>query len=249
MSSPASPKFTMTHLVPISEDELSVAIKRSRSSFAPSPLDQISYRIFKSCPSLKLALLDLFNSIVLEGMIPRGWKNAVFKLVGKSAANGDPKSPSNFRPIALTPAVSKLFSGILKDRWLRHMTLNRYLDGDVQKAFLPTVPGVSEHHSKLAAIISGTRKNKCSLALAWLDIANAYGSVHHSLIQFVLRRYHAPPDFFNLLQSWYTGLSASISTLDWVTPSICLEIGEYQGDPLSVVIFLTVMASLSDTLH
>ena len=51
-------------------------------------------------------------------MIPRGWKNAVFKLVGKSAANDDPKSSPDFRPIALTPAVSKLFSGILKDRWL-----------------------------------------------------------------------------------------------------------------------------------
>ena len=105
------------------------------------------------------------------------------------------------------------------------MTLNGYLDGDVQKAFLPTVPGVSEHHSKLAAIISGARKNKHSLTVAWLDIANAYGSVHHSLIQFAFHRYHAPPDFCNLLQSWYTGLSASISTPDWVTPSICLEIG------------------------
>ena len=128
-------------------------------------------------------------------MIPRGWKNSVFKLVGKSAANDDPKSPSNFMPIALTPAVSKLFSGILKDRWLRHMTLNGYLDGDMHEACLPTVPGVSEHHSKLAAIISGAIKNKRSLAMAWLDIANAYGSVHHSLIQFALRRYHAPPDF------------------------------------------------------
>ena len=229
MPSPTSPRFTMAHLVPISGDELSAAIKRSRSSSAPSPLDQISYRIFKSCPSLKPALLDLFNSILLEGVIPRGWKNSVFKLVGKSAANDDPKSPSNFRPIALTPAVSKLFTGILKDRWLRHMTLNGYLDGDVQKAFLPTVPGVSEHHSKLATIISGARKNKRSLAVAWLDITNAYGSVHHLLIQFALRRYHAPPDFCNFLQLWYTGLSTSISTPDWVTPSICLEIGVYQG--------------------
>ena len=33
-----------------------------------------------------------------------------------------------------------------------------------------------------------------------------------------------------------------------MTPSVRLEIGVYQGDPLSVVIFLTVMATLSDTL-
>ena len=172
------------------------------------------------------------------------WKMAVVKLLGKSAANDDPQSPSNFRPIALTPVISKLFSGILKDRWLSHMISNGYIDASIQKAFLPMVPGVT----KLAAIISGARKSKHSLAVAWLDISNAYGSVHHSLIQFALRHYHAPPALCNLLHSWYSGLSASISTPDWITPSIPLKIGVYQGNPLSVLIFLTVMATLSDTL-
>ena len=118
----------------------------------------------------------------------------------------------------------------------------------MQKAFLPTVPGDSEHHSKLTAIINRTRKAKRSLAVAWLDIANAHGNIHHSLIQFTLQRYHAPTGLCNVLLSWYDGLSASISTSDWVSPSIPLEIGVYQGDPLSVLIFLMVMATLSDTL-
>ena len=128
------------------------------------------------------------------------------------------------------------------------MTSNGYLDTDVQKAFLSTVPGVTEHHSKLATIINGARKAKRSLAVAWLDIANAYGSIHHSLIQFALQRYHAPTGLCNLLLSWYDGLSASISTSEWVFSSIPLEIGVHQGDPLSVLIILTVMAILSDTL-
>ena len=113
--------------------------------------------------------------------------------------------------------------------------------------FLPTVPRVNEHHSKLAAIINGARKAK-RLAVAWFDIANTYGSIHHSLIQFALQCYHAPTGLCNLLLSWYDGLSASISTSDWVSPSILLEIEVYQGDPLSVVILLTVMATLTDTL-
>ena len=107
---------------------------------------------------------------------------------------------------------------------------------------------VSEHHSMLATNINGARKVKCSLAVAWLDIANAYGSIHHSLIQFALQHYHAPTGVCNLLQSWYDGLSASISTSDWVSPSIPLEIGVNQGDQLSILISLTVMATLSDTL-
>ena len=79
-----------------------------------------------------------------------------------------------------------------------------------------------------------------SLAVCWLDLANAYGSVHHSLINFSLRHYHAPPQFLAILQSLYSGLSAKILTAEWETPVISLEKGVYQGDPLSVVIFNTI---------
>ena len=108
-------KYEMPYLDPITREELLAKIKRSKPSSAPSPLDQISYRIFKNCPSLTPALLHL--SVLSEGVVPSSWKNAVFKLMGKSAASDDPHSPSNFWPIMLTPAVSKLFSGILKDRY------------------------------------------------------------------------------------------------------------------------------------
>lgn len=58
--------------------------------------------------------------------------------------------------------------------------------------------------------------------------------------------YYAPPEFCGLLRSWYSGLSATISTEDWVTSPIPSQIGVYQGHPLSVVI---LMNTLSDTLR
>ena len=233
---------------PVSERELAQVLKKSRSSSSPSPFDRIPHTIFKKCPSLHPALLDLFNRVIMEGSVPSSWKAASVKLIPKGSAQDDPSSPSNFRPIALTPTVSKLLSGILRDRWLRHIKLNGYLNSNLQKAFLPTIPGVSEYQAKLAAVIESAKKLKRSLAIAWLDIANAYGSVHHSLIQFSLAHYHAPPEFCMLMKSWYSDLSATISSGEWSTAPVPLKIGVYQGDPLSVVIFLTVMNTLSDTL-
>ena len=99
---------------PVTHEELIAANKRSRSASAPSPLDQIPYQVFKKCSSLVSALLDLFNTILTERVIPTSWKVAVFRLIGKSAASEDPHCPERFRPIALTPSVSKLLSGILK---------------------------------------------------------------------------------------------------------------------------------------
>ncbi len=68
------------------------------------------------------------------------------------------------------------------------------------------------------------------------------------LIQFSLSHYHAPSKFGSIVDSLYSGLSAMVLTDDWCTPCIPLKIGVYQGDPLSVVIFNTVINTLVDTV-
>ena len=83
------------------------------------------------------------------------------------------------------------------------------------------------------------------LAVWWLDLANAYGSVHHSLIDISLQHYYAPPQF---LATVITNLSGKVITADWETPVIPLQKAVYQGDPLSVVIFNNVMNTLLDTI-
>ena len=49
-----------------------------------------------------------------------------------------------------------------------------------------------EHQLKLSSIIRDANKNQRSLTVAWLDLAIAYGSVNHKLIEFALSHYHAP---------------------------------------------------------
>ena len=63
-----------------------------------------------------------------------------------------------------------------------------------------------------------------------------------------LLHYHAPPQFLSILQVLYSGLSATVLSADWKTPLVSLQKGVYQGDPLSVVIFNTVMNTLVDTI-
>ena len=230
-------------------EEISRAIKRSKSSSSPSPFDRISYLILKRCPSLLTALQDLFNCCWSQSTIPSQWKLAAIKLIPKSSAKDDPTSPSNFRPIALTSCIGKLFTTILRNRWLTYMVENKFLDRSIQKAFMSATPGCIEHHCKLGAILAEARKRNKSLTVCWLDLANAYGSVHHFLIQFALRHYHAPPQFCQTMQALYTDLTAKVITDQWATPPVPLSIGVYQGDPLSVVIFNTVINTLVDALQ
>ena len=137
----APPPFHAFNEELMSIDEIQAAISKTRSQSSPSPVDQIPYLVFKRCPSLIPALLDLFNSCWCAGIIPSHWKQGVIRLIPKATAKEDPKDPSNFRPIALTSCVGKLFTTVLKNRWLTFMITNGYLDTVVQKAFLPGTPG------------------------------------------------------------------------------------------------------------
>jgi hypothetical protein len=247
MPTPPLPKVEFDD-TPFSDSEVVRVIKKMKTQSAPSPFDRVGYVIFKQCPSLLPALVQLFNMCWAQSTIPAEWKCAAIKLIPKSSATEDPANPANFRPIALTPCIGKLFTTLLRNRWLRYMVANHYLDPSLQKAFMPTVPGCTEHHLKLSSILAEAHSNHKSVAVCWLDLANAYGSVHHALINFSLRHYHSPPQFLATVQALYTGLNAKVITADWETPVISLQKGVYQGDPLSVVIFNTVMNTLLDTI-
>ena len=223
----------------ISLDELMQVIKNSKSKSSASPLDGVSYKIIKRCPSLVPALFSLFNACWSSSCVPHAWKQAVVRLIPKSSASTCNSDPANLRPIALTSCIGKLFTSML---W------NGYMDTTTQKAFNNGIPGCIEHQCKLAAIIKEATEKHRSLSVCWIDLANAYGSVPHALIQFVLQHYHAPPQFTNTVSNLYSGLSAIITADNWATSAVPLQIGVYQGDPLSVVIFNTVMCTLIDAL-
>ena len=244
-----SPSWASTHPIPnalfdtaaISREEIVVQIRKSRSGSAPCPFDQVSYKIFKKCPSVIDALLNIFNHCLYQASIPNIWKVGVTRLLGKPAAKVDPKNPSNFRPITLTPCTGKLFTSILKERLLSYMKSNSYLDTSIQKAFVNNVPGCLEHQVKLFLVIQEARSQQRSLAVCWIDLANAFGSVDHQLILFVLHHYHLPHLFVNLVENFYTNLFVIVSCRAWETDTIPINIGIFQGDPLSVIIFNLVV--------
>ena len=247
MPTPSPPQVEFV-CSPFSASEVARVIKRMKAQSAPSPFDRVGYIILKKCPSLLPALVQLFNMCWFQSIIPEEWKRAAITLIPKTSAAEDATNPGNFRPIALTPCIGKLFTTLLRNRWLGYMIANKYLDPSLQKAFMPTVPGCTEHHLKLSSVLNEAHSNHKALAVCWLDLANAYGSVHHSLINFSLQHYHAPPQFLATVQGLYSGLNAKVISADWETPIISLEKGVYQGDPLSVVIFNTVINTLIDTV-
>ena len=128
------------------------------------------------------------------------------------------------------------------------MVANEYMDRKFQKAFIPGVPGCIEQSTKLAATLHEAHTKHRSIAVCWLDLANAYGSVHHDFIHFTLQHYNAPTKLRNLVANFYCGLQALFTSPNWISHPIPLKTGVYQGDPFSVVIFKTMMCTMAESL-
>ena len=108
-----------------------------------------------------------------------------------------------FRTIILLNIEGKIFLAVLAKRMTTYMLDNKYIDIAVQNGGVPGVSGCVDHTSVLTQIIREAKEMKGELAVIWLDLAHAYGSMPHKLVQLTLQRYHVPGKIRQLLESYF----------------------------------------------
>ena len=118
MPSPPPPEVQMD-CSPFTASEILRVMNKMKAASAPSPFDRIGYVVFKKSPALIPALVDIFNFCRAHSAVPHQWKTAATKLIAKESAVEDASNSSNFRPIALTPCIGKVFTTLLHNRWLK----------------------------------------------------------------------------------------------------------------------------------
>ena len=97
---------------------------------------------------------------------------------------------------------------------------NKCVEREVQKGFTPKVSGTFEHTSQMSYLINHPRIKQRSLVVTLLDLKNAFGKVHHSLITEVFNYHHMPEEIQKLISSLYTGFHALVITKSFATPFI-----------------------------
>ncbi len=214
---------------------------------SPCPLDGLSIIIFKRCPILRTYLATLLSACWLNSYFPRIWRRATVTLIHKK---GDTADPQNFRPIALQPVLGKILNSCTRNRLWAFLTTNHLLDTTMQKGFWPGTDGVTEHTELLSYLLSNQKKLKRDIYVVLLDLKNAFGEVHHSLIRFSLEHHHIPAETINLIMSQYNSfyLNVSASKCNLNSGPVHVKRGVLQGDTLSPLLFNIVFDSLMSTL-
>ena len=216
-------------------------VRKARSGSAPGP-NGIPYKVYKKCPKVLRKVWQLFRVMWRKGTIPSCWKEAEGCFVPKEK---DAKTIGQFRTIPLLNVEGKIFLSVLAKRISVYMVDNGYIDTSIQKAGIPGFSGCVEHTSVLTQLIKEAKEGRKNLSIIWLDLANAYGSVPHKLIDAAMELYHVPEKVQQIVKSYFGGIRIRFTVDEYTTAWQRLEKGIVTGCTISPILFVMGMSMLT----
>ena len=113
---------------------MSEALKNKCQDSAPGE-DKILYGYLTKLPNTHKLLAEIFTQIRDTSEAPDIWAKSKIILIPKGGETNT-EHPPDFRMIALTSNVGKLFHTLESSRTMNYMIMNGYLDARAQKAYM-----------------------------------------------------------------------------------------------------------------
>ena len=225
---------------PPSFNEFKKRLEKTRTKSAPGP-NGVPYLVYKRCPGVARLLWRYLKEMWSRNEISVTWRRADGVFIPKEDGA---TTVEKYRTISLLNVEGKLYFAMKADRLLNFTLANQYIDTSVQKGGIPKVSGCLEHTAILSHLIKEAKERKKNLVITWLDIANAYGSIPHSLILTALHRAHVPEEVCELVKTYYADVRIRFTTADFTTEWQQLEKGIITGCTMSVILFALTMTML-----
>ena len=217
-----------------STEELQTAINKLKKGKSPDNKG-IRAEDIKDCDEETREMVrHIFNEIIKRKEFTlEDWKKVTIKVIHKK---GDVEHVSNYRPICSLPALYKLFSTILYGRL--HPVLHKKQAEDhagIRKSYQTT-----NHLATYRLIEQKCHEWGIKMWTSTVDFTKALDSISHKSIWEALKSCNIDHDYISLLWKIYRDQKASVQT-DKESNIFDIQKGTKQGDPLSSLLFNTVL--------
>ena len=237
---PASLVDNSNLICPFTGEEVLKAIRGTKPGTAPGP-DGVSLAEIANLDKTGYLLAAMFNTWLLLGRLPSGLKANRSILLPKGSDNLN--DIGNWRPLTLSSVILRLYSRALAARLADNVSLNPRQKGFIKGSNL------AENIELVKALCERSKTQGEPLAVLFLDLAKAFDTVPHDLIQQALRRVGVCSSFLEIVKDMYSESFTSFRVRNGETGKIFMRSGVKQGDPMSPILFNLVLDPLLTKLE
>jgi endonuclease/exonuclease/phosphatase family metal-dependent hydrolase len=203
-------------------------LKRGKAS----GLDNLcAEHVIYSHPSLSIALTKLFNLMLLSAHVPYAFGQSYTVPIPKIDCCTKSMTCSDFRGIAISPIMSKIFEHCIFERFDNFLGSN-----DNQFGFKNGV-GCSHAIFTVRNVVDRIVNGGSTANLCALDLSRAFDKVNHNALFIKLMKRNLPNKLLDIFVYWFNNCWSCIKWVTTFSPFYKLEFGVRQGSVLSPVLF------------
>ncbi len=219
--------------------EATLKLKRNKASGR----DGINGEHLKYAHSKLFVLLAMvFNSMIQHGHIPQSFMDTIIIPLIKDK-KGDIGSSDNYRPIALTSVLSKVFESVMLEKCKSKLDTTPHQYGYKPKH------GTELSIFTLKQIIDFYRTNSSTTYVCYLDLSKAFDRIDHEILLRKLGNRNVPSVVIRLLKVWFMTQKFCVQWGSRFSTSFNVSNGVRQGGVLSSYLFNIYIDELSLILN